>query len=194
VRLNPEEARRDFGKAAEDARDLSAGLRDSQFNWQPAPGKWSIGECLEHLNTAYGALPRFDRRIAEGRSRGISAAGPFRAGLIGGLYIRSIEPPVKRLRLPSPKLYRPKPDQRMQEVLPRFLKLQEELARRVEDAKGLDLARLRMSSPVTRRFKMSLIEWFAFLAAHQRRHLWQARRVREDLHFPAMEQEADGAP
>jgi len=184
MRLDPAAAVRDFQAAAQDARDLSAGLTELQFQWRPAPEKWSIGECLDHLNTAWGVLSRFDRRIAEGRSRGLSGAGPFRAGLLGGLYIRSIEPPV-RLRLPSPKLYRPRPDLRLEEVLPRFLQLQEQLQRRAEESQGLDLARLRLSSPVTRRFKMSLIEWFAFLAAHQRRHLWQARRVREHESFPA---------
>jgi len=185
MRLGPAAAVRDFQAAAQDARDLSLGLSELQFQWRPAPEKWSIGECLDHLNMAWGMLPRFDRRIAQGREKGLSGTGPFRAGLLAGFYIRSIEPPV-RLRLPSPKLYRPRLDLRLEEVLPRFRELQEELQRRVEESRGLDLARLRLSSPVTRRFKMSLAEWFAFLAAHQRRHLWQARRVREHARFPAM--------
>lgn len=185
MRLDPAAAARDFQAAAQDARDLAAGLSELQFQWRPAPEKWSIGECLDHLNNAWGMLPRFDRRIAQGKEKGLSGDGPFRAGLLAAFYIRSIAPPV-RLRLPSPKLYRPKPDLRLEEVLPRFRELQEELQKRVEEARGLDLARLRLSSPVTRRFKMSLAEWFAFLAAHQRRHLWQARQVREHLRFPVM--------
>lgn len=185
MRLDPAAAARDFRAAAQDARDLAAGLSELHFQWRPAPEKWSIGECLDHLNNAWGMLPRFDRRIAQGKEKGLSGTGPFRAGFLAAFYIRSIEPPV-RLRLPSPKLYRPKPDLRQQEVLPRFRELQEELLRRVEESRGLDLARLRLSSPVTRRFKMSLAEWFAFLAAHQRRHLWQARRVREHTRFPVM--------
>lgn len=186
MRLDPAAAARDFQTAARDASDLAAGLSELQFLWRPAPEKWSIGECLDHLNMAWGTLSRFDRRIAQGREKGLTADGPFHAGLLGGLYIRSIEPPV-RLRLPSPRRYRPRPNLRVEEVLPRFLQLQEELQTRVEESRGLDLARLRLSSPVTRRFKMSLAEWFAFLAAHQRRHLWQARRVREHARFPAME-------
>lgn len=191
--LDPAAAIRDFQAAAKDAREVSAGLTELQFHWRPGPEKWSIGECLGHLNSAWGVLPRFDRRIAQGREKGLSGAGPFRASFFGGLYIRSIQPPV-RFRLPSPLLYRPPPDTKIEEVLPRFLELQEELQKRVEDSHGLDLGRLRLSSPVTRRFKMSLIEWFAFLAAHQRRHLWQARKVREHPHFPAMDPKAEGRP
>jgi len=179
-----ESYRRQFEAAGEDARDLTSGLNDSQFNWKPAPGVWSIAQCLDHLNSAYRALSRFDRAIAGGRAGGVTGTGPFRRRLIADLYIRIMEPPV-RLRLKSPKLYAPRPDQRAEEVVPPFLNLQDEFVKRLSEAEGLDLARLRMSSPVTRRLKMSLAEWFAFLAAHQRRHLWQARRARGHPAFPA---------
>ena len=66
----------------------------------------------------------------------------------------------------------------------RVLELQDEIIRRVIAADGLDLGGIRMSSPISRRFKMSLGQWFAFLAAHERRHLWQAWQVRKDPAFP----------
>src|ERR1700758_2905150 len=31
------------------AQALAAGLTAEQLNWQPAPGSWSVGQCLEHL-------------------------------------------------------------------------------------------------------------------------------------------------
>ena len=37
-------------RAADDrARDLVRDLTPQQLNWQPLPGAWSIGQCLEHL-------------------------------------------------------------------------------------------------------------------------------------------------
>src|SRR6516164_4689892 len=33
----------------ETAKRLLAGLSNEQLNWQPAPGSWSVGQCLEHL-------------------------------------------------------------------------------------------------------------------------------------------------
>jgi DinB family protein len=36
-------------KNAADARSVVSGLSDAQLNWQPAPDKWSIAQCLEHL-------------------------------------------------------------------------------------------------------------------------------------------------
>ena len=38
------------------AKKLVAELTEEQLNWQPAPGSWSVCQCLEHLritNEAY---------------------------------------------------------------------------------------------------------------------------------------------
>jgi hypothetical protein len=51
-------------------------------------------------------------------------------------------------------------------------------------ADGLDLKRAVVTSPASRFFRMSLGAYLAFLAAHDRRHLWQARQVREAEAFP----------
>lgn len=182
--LRLSDLRGQFEAAARDARDLTEGLSPTQLGWQPAE-KWSIAECLDHLNSAHRILPRFDKIFAEARRRGDSGSEPYRAGLLAALYIRVAEPPVRRLRFRSPKAYRPRAKEELGDAVPRFLDLQEGLVSRLRDAEGLDLTRLRLSSPVTRRFKMSVAEWFAFLAVHQRRHLWQARRVREHPGFPA---------
>ncbi len=50
--------------------------------------------------------------------------------------------------------------------------------KRLMRADGLDLARVRVISPVSRCFRLPLGAYFAFVMAHDRRHLWQARQVR----------------
>jgi len=55
---------------------------------------------------------------------------------------------------------------------------------RLRQANGLDLARARVSSPVTRWIRMPLGSGFAMMVAHQRRHLAQARRVLSAEGFP----------
>jgi hypothetical protein len=184
MKLDTQVVKDQFAAAARETEELARGLTPAQLQWRP-PEKWSIAECLDHLNHAERMLARFDRKFGEARAKGWTGAGPFRAGLLAGLYIRWVEPPVRRLRVRSPKAFRPRAEADLADVVPRFLRLQEGLIRRAEDAQGLDLARIRMSSPVVRQFKMSAAEWLAFLAAHQRRHLWQARRVREHPDFPA---------
>src|SRR5262249_46828789 len=33
----------------DDAKSIVSGLSDAQFNWKPAPGQWSVAQCLKHL-------------------------------------------------------------------------------------------------------------------------------------------------
>ena len=179
-----EDYRRQFESARADARKLVEGLSDRQFNWKPEPKRWSIAECLEQLNSGWMALPRLDRAIAAAAERGLRGDGPYRHPLLGRLYIRFTEPPPK-IRVPAPTRFRPKPDQPVSAVVPRFFELQDEILQRITASHGLDLGRIRIRSPITKRFRMSLGQWFAFLAAHERRHIWQAWQVRKHPGFPA---------
>ena len=40
----------------QDVTAIVANLGDDQFTWRPAPGRWSIGECFEHLNLTAAAF------------------------------------------------------------------------------------------------------------------------------------------
>lgn len=68
--------------------------------------------------------------------------------------------------------------------LPRFLALRSRLARRLGDAKGLDAGRVKVRSPFIPLLRVDLVSAFRVVAAHERRHLWQARRVKEEPGFP----------
>ncbi|MEP6802345.1 MAG: DinB family protein [Acidobacteriota bacterium] len=171
----------DYGRQFMAVRDrigrLVAGLEEEDLQWRPAPEQWSMIECLEHLNSGWMVLPKLDSKIAEARDRNLIGEGPFRQPLLGRLYIRLVEPPV-RFRVKAPRQFRPRPQPPSVEVVPRILQLQEELAERVRSCDGLDVGAVAIRSPISRRFKMTLGQWFAFLAAHERRHLWQAENVK----------------
>jgi len=34
----------------QDAVGLMSGLTEAQFNWKPAPERWSMSGCVDHLN------------------------------------------------------------------------------------------------------------------------------------------------
>ena len=164
---------------------VGSGLSDAQFNWQPAPGRWSIAQCLNHLN--YGVtlvLPAFDHAIAEGREQGKTSSGPFRYGWFSRLVIASMEPPPK-WRMKTPMKKSAGATHKAADVLPEFVRVREQLAERVRKSDGLDLARIRTISPVNRMIRLPLGAYFHFILAHDRRHLWQARQVRNAPGFPA---------
>ncbi len=175
-----EDIRRQLETVKQDAQLLFADLTEAQLWQAPPKGGWSVGECVAHLNVT-GKLyaDRLEHAIAEARAKGRLSFGPFRYGMLGGFFVRLQEPPVKR-KLRAPKVFAPiAPPNK--DVVTIFFVLQEELLHLSERAEGLDLARVTVTSPVTRLLRLSLLEAFGVVLAHQRRHLQQAARVKESL-------------
>lgn len=175
-----------FERICRDAEDLLRGLSHEQFNWRQEAGRWSIGECLDHLNvTADFYQPMIDSRMSEGRAQGKLSQGPFRHGWLGNRFVGALEPPVKT-KFKAPKKFVPPPDRSMDEVATKFFAAQEEFSNLIRRANGLDLARIRVQIPATKLFRVSLGQALALMIAHERRHLWQARQVKEQPNFPSV--------
>jgi hypothetical protein len=167
----------------EDAQELTAPLNDAQFNWRPAANRWSISECLVHLNTTAGLdLPVLSAEIERGHASGITGQGPFRYGFFDRWFVGFMDAPPK-FRVKAPKKYRPEAGQLKEQVVPKFLSNHDRMLELVLRANGLDLARIKVASPAGP-FKLCLGQRLALTAAHDRRHLWQAWEVRKNRGFP----------
>lgn len=175
----------------EEAEDLASELSRDQLWWRPGEERWSVGECLDHLVRAGEAyLEVLDEAIEGGRRRELRAEGPHGRSLVGRWLVRLLEPPP-RPRVPAPRRIRPRPSETgrreaedRRDPLRDFLDLRPRLGQRLEAAEGLDLGRIRMSSPFISFVRFDLGSAFRIVAAHERRHLWQAGRVREAEAFP----------
>jgi hypothetical protein len=174
------------------ARELMRGLTDDQFNWCPDRDHWSIAQCLDHLAvTGEKLVPRLAWGIAEARRKQWLAPGPFRYGFLGNWIVKKAGaeaeggeyPPRRRFRVP--RIYTPASTQTMESLVPRFHMLQEQWTALLQKADGVDLARIKITSPASRLVRLSLGQWFTLVIGHQRRHLLQARWVREHAGFPA---------
>ena len=173
-----------FENLKDDALELSAPLNDRQFNWRPSPKKWSISECLCHLNILDGLdVPAIRDAIEAGRATGLNGKGPFRYGYLSRSFVRFSEPPVK-VKFKAPKVYQPPSVQPKDKVIAEFGAIHDQLLELVSKANGLDLARIKVSATPFPRLKFSLGQRFALLAAHDRRHLRQAWEVRRQPDFP----------
>ena len=65
-----------------------------------------------------------------------------------------------------------------------FRAYQVQFVDRLRQANGLDLSRARVRSPILTWWRMPFGTGVAFTTAHERRHLWQARRITEAPAFP----------
>jgi len=168
----------------QDATGLMSGLSETQFNWRPEPGRWSIAGCFDHLNKSAAQLfiPKMDLAIAHARAAGLRSDGPFTYTAFERWCVKTNDAPAK-MRFKAPKAVRPEPEKRIEDVRAEFLRWQDELARRLRDADGLDLAKTKEKSPIPF-VKWSLGAFILLMLAHERRHIHQARQVRQSPAFP----------
>ncbi len=175
-----------YDRVLSDAEAMVGMLNREQFNWAQAPGMWSVGECLNHLicvDRMYAE--KIAHAVDQGRQRKMFGQPPFRYGPIESYFLRNTEPPPK-LRVKAPKAFVPAPAGNLdaRQSLDDFRELNRRLARLVEQAQDLDWARVRVNSPILPVWKWSLGVVLAVAVAHDRRHLYQARRVIESPGFP----------
>ena len=176
-----QEYARQFAAITRDAEVVLQGLTEAQLMWREHAGTWSVADCLNHLVvTGNHSLSHIRSAMVDARSRGLLGRGPFRHGVLGNWLVRLMDAPP-RMKFKVPKAYRPAPDVSVSHIVSTFFLLQHGLIRALEEADGVDLARAKVGNPVSRWFKLSLGQEFALTAAHERRHLWQAARVRERL-------------
>ena len=173
--------RRQFEQIRTDAVELTAGLVESQFNWRPNVNEWSIEECLAHLiMVGQVELQAIDDAVQQGHAQGLKGKGPFEYGSIDRFVVNLTEPPVKD-PLPTLRRFTPLHGQPLTAILPTFDHVQSQILIQLARAEGLDLRRVKVATPISRWLKMSLGMMFAQIAAHERRHLEQARKVRAKL-------------
>lgn len=164
--------------AERDGQTLVAGLPEELAAWRPAPGAWSISECFDHLavsNRAY--LAAMNEPASRARGQGTLRRGPMKPGLLGAWFIRTLEPPVKR-RMQAPARIVPRVSPPLSDAFPAFLTSHEEVRAFLSANADLDLTSIRFPNPFIRGLRFSLATGLNVIAAHERRHLWQAWRVR----------------
>ena len=164
------------------AGQLTAGLSPEELSRRPEATKWSIAECLAHLNLAAGAIqPKVARAIEQGRKDKITGNGPFSPGPLGRLLIWLAEPPPKfRMRAPkgiAPAVSHADPSH----VIADFMKAQDAWEQLISDCEGLDQNKLRVGSLFPGLPRLRLAAPIPWMLAHQRRHLWQAENVKQQI-------------
>ncbi len=163
---------------------LILGLNPEQKSWRTHAGSWSVIECLEHLNRTNAMYLRA-MRVAFERDRHNTSLPPkaFRLGFLGRQFVRYLEPPV-HLKTPAPRSVIPPEGLNDVEVETEFNRQHLELRGFILEAGRLDMGAIRFPSPMSALLKLNLAEGCSIITAHDRRHLWQAERVRNHPEFP----------
>lgn len=141
---------------------------------QPAAGKWSVAQVVEHLNS-YGRyyLPLMQQALKQAT---YPASATFTPGWLGDYFVKSMLPKEDG-RIPNkmqaPKDHRPSPDVDSFTVLNEFMSQEKLLLELLRQARTTDLNKIRIPISIAKFVKLKLGDTFRFLIAHHQRHFVQ---------------------
>ncbi len=160
------------------ARVLLDRLDTATFNRQPTPGRWSAGQCFDHLvqiNIIY--IQPIDRSMRRAREQKLMSDQPFGHSFIERYFIWMLEPPA-RIRLPAPPRVQAHPTPlELATVRSAYFQGHEAIRDFLKEARGVDIKRSHVQSPFASQLKFSLAAALDIMMAHERRHLLQAERA-----------------
>ncbi len=157
------------------AHDLAAAVTDEQWVARPEPTRWSISECLAHLNlTSVAMLANMNNAIAGGQSG--KQPRRYRRDPIGWMLCWTMEPPVRK-QFTTTAPFVPESGDSKDATLAEFDAQHAAQATALELAAGRDLGRAKMESPFNSKIRYNVYSAFRLLTAHERRHLWQAEQA-----------------
>jgi hypothetical protein len=152
-------------------------LTQDQLNWRDNAEKWSVLQCLEHLNL-YGDfyLPEFEMRILAGKK--INDNPEFKGGWFAEKTANGMLPQEEKLSnsMNTFKNMNPNHSSLTVTILDRFLKQQRQLLTLLEKAESVNIAKVKckITLPI---IKFNMGSTFKFVVYHNERHLWQASNV-----------------
>ncbi len=171
----------ELNETTQRARRLIDTTEPRLFTVRPHPSSWSAAECLAHLSLASESfLPVLRNAIEDGRKRGLNGDSRPSMDLLGKILKWFLEPPVrKRVKTRAP--FVPRAVRARAEAMGEFAALQAQLIEILHTARGLAIDKLKIISPFDSRIRYNIYSAFRIVAAHQRRHLWQAEQAIEEL-------------
>lgn len=173
-----EEVEKELNEATRRAWTLVQSTDGRLFTVRPGVTSWSAAECLAHLSISTELfLPVLKTTIEGARKK--KPRGKPKMDVIGRVLAWFLEPPIrKKVKTTAP--FVPRSTRAKAEAFGEFASLQEKLLDLLRDARDVDL-RARIVSPFDKRVRYNLYSAFRIVAAHQRRHLWQAEQAVAEL-------------
>ncbi|GGE96044.1 DinB family protein [Hymenobacter cavernae] len=153
-------------------------LTDEQLNRRPSPGKWSVGQCLEHLNIVGGHyLPSIALRLRRAKDRGSRPAEMVKFGPIGRRLVESMRPDDAARPQKAPQKFAPSGSRLPRTVVEVFSRQLDELLNLVEQAREVNANNVRIPNVIIPLVFLRLPDQLELLVVHMQRHVVQAERV-----------------
>lgn len=150
-------------------------LSHDTLNFKENADKWSMLECIEHLNL-YGDhyFPEMEKAIQSATS----VSEPlFKSGWLGKYFAESMLPKEKLNKMKTFKDKNPANSKLDIKVLDRFVEQQKHLLKLLDMSNKVSLENVRIKTTLSSLLRLKLGDTFQFVINHNMRHLKQAEEV-----------------
>ncbi|RCR66302.1 DinB family protein [Larkinella punicea] len=156
-------------------------LSDEQLNWKPDTKRWSITQCLQHLNLAERFYIRnLQKKVDDlGFIQTNPTDQPLKSTLVGRMLRKAVDP-NSSLKLPTVSFMTPRNDLDARDVMKQFVELQQLLHELLDKAPYIDWNEEKVMTLFGNWLKINVGDAFQMLVAHTERHLNQALRVKQE--------------
>lgn len=158
-------------------RSLFGGLDAEALNRQPAPGKWSVAQCLDHiivLNRTYFDIPAKIR--AGAYPLPFHARFTFMVDFFGTFILQSVHPD-RRKPIKTFPIWEPSHSDIPGDIVARFVAHMDELDAFIRDNQDLARSGAIVVSPASRIVVYRMDVLFDIMLAHAERHVNQAEEA-----------------
>lgn len=154
-------------------------LTEEELNYKTSVEKWSILECVEHLNI-YGDFYNPEIKKCINKTNTVSEK-VFKSGVIGNYFVNLIQSKEKINKMKTLKINNPIGSKLDRNVIVRFIDQQIECLDLIENSKKISLIKTKTAISISKLIKLRLGDTFRFVTAHNERHLLQAENVLKDI-------------
>ncbi|MBS1587425.1 MAG: DinB family protein [Bacteroidetes bacterium] len=141
---------------------------------QPAPGKWSVAQTLEHLNIyARYYITAMEERLHLHHTK---AQPVFRPGWFGNYFTNMMKPGAGNVvnhKMKTFKNAEPTTLPDLHEMLSEFLQHQHHLLNLLQLSRSANISSIRVPISLSKYVKLKLGDTFRFFIAHEQRHFVQ---------------------
>ncbi len=162
---------------------LADKLAETRWAERADPARWSVAECVAHLNlTGRAYLPLLREVLEEASGRDEPPPARYRRDPMGWMLSLAMGPVrrIGRFRLGAVRTtpeFVPEGGLPKAQLIKEFDRLQREQTAIVREADGRPINRVWVTSPFDQRLRYNLYSTFVILPKHQLRHVVQAERV-----------------
>ncbi len=151
------------------------------LNYKPAPKKWSVLECMQHLlliNDIYN--PYVKKRFSEALPAKTNQ--PYQATWVGRAYMYIVSPNTKQ-KFPTAYFLDPSKKENPQksnfnyEIINKYIAYLQEVQSFIKKSEEINLNKVKIRTSITSLVSFNLGDYYEVECRHNLRHLAQMKRV-----------------